>query len=343
MSVFDNSTSYRPFKYQWAVTQEVNHRIAMNWHEQQVEMADDLLQWRSKDGMATKYVPHEVHKSMVEKLLLLFTEMDVSVGSLYVRLMPYVGNNEIRMLWGTFLQREIAHARSYALAAETFGFTNNDWSEFREYVEMNDKLDLMAQDCGDLSNKLNFAKQLGVLLLGEGISLFGAFACLLNLSRFGIIRNFNTINEYSLKDEADHVDGNIKVLSEVRKELTAEENAELDRWLIDVSNAYNNAEHKFLDLVFGKYQQQDFTLEEAKDYIDYLTKLRQFQLGIIGSNNVPVNKLEWIEDFLYGSRHTNFFEARVTDYSHNHLVGDVDYSKFEEALLDKQMLEEELC
>jgi ribonucleoside-diphosphate reductase beta chain len=193
---------------------------------------------------------------------------------------------------------------------------------------MQAKLDLMLDSCGDLSKKLNFAKQLSVLLLGEGIALFGAFACLINLTRFGILRNFNVINQWSLKDEADHVAGNISVLSEVRKELSDDENKELDAFIIETVAAYVDAENVFLDLVFGKYNQEDFTLDEAKGYIRYLGQLRLYQLGMIGAREVPESELPWLDDILYGSSHTNFFESRVTDYSHNTLEGGVDYGRY---------------
>ena len=198
MSIFTENVAYRPFTYNWAVECERKHRIEMVWHEDQVELQDDLRQYTTKDGLATKHVTHESNKNMLEKLLMLFVEMDVQVGSGYAKLLPHVKNNEIKTLWFTFAAREVTHQRGYALAAETFGFTNSDWSEFKQYKEMQDKVDVLTQDLGDLSNKLNFAKFLSVVFMGEGIALFGAFACLLNLRRFGLMQNFNTINEWSL-------------------------------------------------------------------------------------------------------------------------------------------------
>ena len=198
MSIFVENVAYRPFSYSWAVEAEKKHRIDMFWHENQVELQDDLRQFNNEGGMATKNVSHEANKNMLSKLILLFTEMDVQVGGGYAKLLQHVKNNEIRTMWFTFACREVTHQRGYALAAETFGYTNGDWSEFKKYKEMQDKIDILTQDVGDMTNKLNFAKHLAVVFMGEGISLFGAFACLLNLRRFGIAQNFNVVNEWSL-------------------------------------------------------------------------------------------------------------------------------------------------
>lgn len=326
--VFVENTSYRPFAYPWAVASEKKQRVDMHWHEVQVDLADDLRQYMTPGGMSTKNVSHESNKNMLNKLLMLFTEMDSAVGTGYTTILPFVKNNEIRTCWMTQAGREVTHQRAYALAAETFGFTNEEWGQFHEYAEMQDKIDLMLESVGDLSLPLNFNKKLCVIFMGEGIALFGAFACLLNLKRFGIMMNFNSVNEWSLKDEQEHVKFNMQVFNEVRKELSEAENNELDKFVRQVVNAYRSAEHRFIDLVFEMGDQEGMTKEQLKDYIDYLGELRLYQLGLLTVEEVRKNPLPWIDYILSGSNHTNFFENRVTEYSHGGLVGEVDYSAF---------------
>lgn len=336
MSIFKESESYRPFVYNWAVEAEKEHRVDMHWHEGQVELADDLRQYNSKDGMKTDNVSHEANKLILDRLLMLFTEMDSNVGTGYTKLLGHIGNNEIRTMMMTFAAREITHQRAYALAAETFGYSNSQWKGFKEYEEMQEKLDMLTQDVGDLSKPINFAKYLAVVFMGEGISLFGAFACLLNLKRHGLMMNFNVVNEWSLADEAKHVEYNMRVLEEIRKsDLSDEENRELNGFIIKLVAKYVQAENRFLDLVFEMSDQEGMTKEDAKSYIEYLGALRLAQVGLLKWDDVPENTLPWIDYILSGSKHTNFFENKVVDYSHNGLAGEVDYSKFMEALEDR--------
>lgn len=336
MSIFKENISYRPFTYPWAVEAERLHRIDMHWHENQVELADDLRQYNTKGGMATANVPHESNKNMFEKLILLFTEMDVQVGGGYAKLLKHVKNNEIRTLWFTFAQREVAHQRGYALAAETFGFTNSDWSEFKNYKEMQDKIDLITQDVGDLDDHLNFAKHLSVVLLGEGIALFGAFACLLNLKRYGLMMNFNTVNEWSLKDEQEHVKNNIRVLKTIQEEdLSESQNTDLHSFIKRTVKAYIDAEHRFIDLVFDMGDQEGMTKEDAKLFINYLGELRLWQLGMLPEGLSIKNPLPWIDYILSASTHTNFFESRVVDYTHGGLEGDINYDVYKAAMMER--------
>lgn len=328
MSIFKENVAYRPFTYPWAIEAEKIHRVDMSWNENQIDLQDDLRQYHSKGELATADVSHEDNKYLIDTLLLLFTEMEVHVAAGYGELIPHVKNNEIKTLWFTFAAREVTHQRAYALGAETFGFSNSDWSEFKKYKEMQDKIGLISQDVGDLSVKLNFCKKLVIMSSGEGIALFGAFSNLLNLRRFGKLMAFNSVNEWSLKDEDDHVSRNIKILKEARKELTKEENLELDEFTKKVVQDYVDAEHLFFDLVFQRGNQQDLTKQQAKDFLTYLGDLRLCQHGLKDSRTLGENPLEWIDYILSGSTHTNFFENKVTDYSHDGLAGEGSYDKF---------------
>lgn len=331
MSVFKESTSYRPFVYPWAVEMSKKHAIEMFWDVHQIELQDDLRQYNSKDGLKTKDVSHETNKYIIDQLLCVFTEMDKTVAGGYTQLLPYIKNNEARTWFLTVAQRETVHQRGYAILAETFGFTDKDWSRFSEYAEMRDKLDAMTAPRNLIGrDEYKAAAILATILLGEGIGLFGAFAVLLNFKRQGKLMGFNDVNQWSLLDEQEHVTGNIKFLNEMRKDLTEAENWAIDDLIIKVVKNYEQAEHRFLDLLYAIGSQQDLDIGDVKKYITYLGQLRLFQLGLISLEEVPTNPLDWMDWMLSASRHDAFFEKRVTDYSHKRLEGGVDYSKYRE-------------
>tara|TARA_R110000744_G_C19371770_1_gene563187 strand:- start:48365 stop:49372 length:1008 start_codon:yes stop_codon:yes gene_type:complete len=330
MSIFKESAAYRPFLYPWAVEAAKKHSIDMHWHENQIELQDDLRQYNSKDGLKTKNVSHEVHKNIVDKVICLFTEMDKTVGEGYTKVLPFIKNNEIRNMMMTFASREVIHQRSYAMLAETFGFSDSDWIAFADYAVMREKLDAMSSNycTDDMRPEMKGCVMLAQLLLGEGIGLFAAFTVLLNFKRQGLFVGFNDVNSWSLSDEQEHVVNNIRSLKEGMKDLTEVENNVLIDMINSLVDRYVEAEHEFLDLVYEMGDQEDLTKEDAKEYILYLAELRKFQLGMIGSGEVRDNPLPWMEWMLSGSKHGNFFEKKITDYSHNGLIGEIDYSRY---------------
>lgn len=328
MSVFERSISYRPFKHPFAVEAALKHSVEMTWDVHQIELQDDLIQYNSQNGLQTKTVSHAVNKATLDFNLSLFTELDKTVAEGYTKLLPMIGNNEIRNLLMTFAAREVVHQRAYALAAETFGFPDDSWTLFREYVEMQDKIDLMTGDGEQAGTKLEAAKLLARIFLGEGIALFAAFASLLNLKRHGLLIGFNDVNQWSLKDEQEHVNNNIRVFKLMKLELSELENLELDAYVKELITAYVQCEIKYIDLLYSKGEQEDLPKEDMVGYIGYLGNLRAYQLGYITSEEVGSNPLPWMEWMLTGATHDNFFEKKVTDYTHGGLQGSVDYSKY---------------
>ena len=329
MSVFIESESYRPFKYPFAVEAEKEQFIDTYWHEGQIDLQDDLRQYHGKDGLATPNFSHAENKKKLDTLLLFFTQLDMSVASGYVDLLPHTKNNEIKSLFIQHAAKEVRHQRAYALAGETFGFTDADWNAFRQYQEMISKVDVMGVTTQPLDTPLGYALKLTRILLGEGIGLFVAFSSLLNYKRFGLLIGFNDVNSWSLLDEHCHVRNNIKVLHEVITELNQQDRLALISETKKMVDDYVEVEHSLVDLLGGN---EGITLEQHKDYISYLGKLRLFEIGYIGKLEVPENPMPWMDSMLGAERHGAFFEKRITDYSHRKLDGVVDYLKYQPLL-----------
>lgn len=305
------------------------HMISMYWETHQLEFQDDIKQFHSKDGLKTENVSHEVNKEILTKILNLFTQMDIAAGTLYCRLLPHVQNNEVRNWFMVAAARESTHQRAYAAIVEALGFPETSWEEFMSYAEMQEKIDTMlANDDLDCSTRKGFLKTLAQLFLAEGIALFGSFACMLNLRRYGLMQGTNKVNEWSLKDEEEHVNNNMKIFKNELELLSKEEKLEMCSYVKSLAKSLAECEFHFLDLVFNMGNQEGMTKQDMKEYIKYLVDFRMVQLGYKPIYNVDKNPLGWMDWVLSGKKHTNFFEERVVDYSHEGLSGAVDYNKY---------------
>ena len=332
-SIFDESVSYRPFKYPFLMESVERHVVDLYWEVHQLDFSDDIKQYHSKEGLKTQNVSHEVNKQILTKVLNLFTQMDVAAGELYCQLLPHVGNNEVRNWLMVAAARESTHQRCYAAAVEALSFPESSWTEFMQYKEMQDKLDVMygGEDTHP-STKKGFMKTFARLFLAEGICLFGAFASMLNLRRFGLMQGTNKVNEWSLRDEEEHVSNNMKIFLGELENFSKEDKMEIIAYVKKVIKSFVEAEYLFLDLVYGLGDQEDMTKQDMKDYITYLANLRLKQLGWKPIYEDVGNPLKWMDWVLSGKKHTNFFEERVADYSHDKLKGNVDYKGYEMGL-----------
>lgn len=108
----------------------------------------------------------------------------------------------------------------------------------------------------------------------------------------------------------------------------------INRFIVDLITKYEEAEHAFLDSLYEIGTPEQLPKEVMKDYITYLKELRLYQMELLEESEVRVNPVEWMEWLLTAPRHGNFFEKKVTDYSHTGLIGSIDYSKYEMASKD---------
>ena len=91
MSIFEQTKTYRPFKYPWAMECAQEHSIDLYWDVHQLEFSDDIRQYHGKGGLDTTNVPAQFTKNMLNKTLAIFTQMDVAAGELYCKLLAHVG------------------------------------------------------------------------------------------------------------------------------------------------------------------------------------------------------------------------------------------------------------
>lgn len=167
------SETYRPFKHEWAMKLAVEHEDN-HWHEGEANLESDVADWQRN------LTPEE--KNLIHQILRLFTQSDVQVGGNYCEhYIPYFKNNEIRNMLLSFAAREGIHQRAYALLNDTINLPESDYRAFLDYEEMADKMEYMGEM--DMSSPFSVGLALAKTVFSEGVSLFGAFAMLLNFQR----------------------------------------------------------------------------------------------------------------------------------------------------------------
>lgn len=316
MSVLEQSKTYKPFKYPWAVMSAVEHE-KIHWHEAEARLNEDVTQW--KTGGIT---PDE--KKHITSILRLFTQSDVAVGSNYIdHFLPRFKNNEIRAMLTSFANREFVHQRAYALLNDTLGLPEEEYFSFLEYEEMADKIEFMSQ--ADTHSMSGLAQAVARSACNEGMSLFSAFVMLLNYQRFGKMKGMCEIVEWSIRDETAHVEGMVKLFRTLCDEHPRIVNDEFKRSIYETFRQAVALEDKVIDLCYNAVAIEGLTKEEVKRYIRYLADRRLIQLGLKGNFKVKENPIDWLDWVVNGASFKNFFEGVVTDYSVVGMTGELKW------------------
>lgn len=320
MSLTTFSETYKPFHYPQFVNRAIDHE-ANFWGEWEASLQRDVNQW--KDGTIT---PEE--KSHITQILRLFTQSDQIVGGSYADVfIPYFKNNEVRMGLLSIANRESTHMRAYALLNDTLGLPEYEYRAFLEYEEMAAKAEFMQnfKASGVLDPAFDMGLHLARTVMNEGMSLFSAFAQLLNYQRKEAgskMLGMCEIVEWSVRDETQHV---LFMADLFRTHCAENPFIVTDGFKHSIYEMYRKGvelEDKFIDLSCALGGPKGITKEEVKQYIRFIADRRLVQLGLKPNWNVEKNPLPWVDHIIAGDSQKNFFEGRVTDYSQKGMDGD---------------------
>jgi glutaredoxin 3 len=304
------SRTYKPLRYPQAEEYRLQSED-IHWVVKEVEMSKDLEDYKSAS-------PEE--KEFIKNILSIFTQSDFNVAANYLPLINKIKNNEVRGMLTSFMAREFIHQEGYAHLNESLGFPDSYYSDFLKHQETLEKDSYMATTTFE-SFGLKLAK--GILL--EGVSLFGAFVLLKNYERVGKYLGTCTINEWSLRDESLHVEGNAWLFRTWCQENPKEVNDSFKKHIYTMAREIVELEKKFIDFAYGDYQPPKLDKEDVKKYIEFITDRRLLQLGLKPNFGCSTNPLPWMDELNNGSSHANFFEKRVTDYAVAGMEGDFTY------------------
>ena len=298
--------SYKPFHYPWAMEMAESHE-KIHWGSWEVKLQEDVDQWKQN-----KITLEE--KNHITQILRLFTQSDVQVAHNYSDLfIPKFQNHEIRNMLLSFAAREGTHQRSYALLNDTLGFDDVEYEAFLDYKQMVNKIEFMQDN--DVSTQNGLAKALAQTCVNEGMSLFSAFAMLLNYQRFGKMKGMCEVVEWSIRDESMHVEGMSRLFREFCQEHPRVVTDEFKKEIYDMFRTAVKLEDKVIDLAYKMGDVEGLDKNEVKQYIRHLADRRLIQLGLKPNFGVKDNPLPWIEWIIAGDSFKNFFEGTVTDYS----------------------------
>jgi glutaredoxin 3 len=306
----ENSRTYKPLRYPQAEEYRLQSED-IHWIVKEVEMTKDLEDYKGASFEEQEFI---------KNILSIFTQSDFNVAAGYLPLINKIKNNEVRGMLTSFMAREFIHQEGYAHLNESLGFPDSYYTDFLEHQETLEKDSYMAEAVFE-SFGLKLAK--GILL--EGISLFGSFIMLKNFERVGKYLGMCTINEWSLRDESLHVEGNAWLFRTWCAENPKEVNDTFKKHIYTMAREIVDMEKKFVDFAFGTYQPPNLNKEDVKDYIEYIADRRLLQLGLKPNFGRKVNPLSWMDELNNGSSHANFFEKRVTDYSVAGMQGEFTY------------------
>lgn len=320
--LLDTRSAYKPIHYPFAL-EAFNKHEHMHWHPDELTLTKDIEQWN------VAITPGQ--KEFLTQLFRFFTQADCGIAEgYYKKFLPlFAGHPEVGMMMGSFANREGVHVISYALLVETLGLPDGEFTAFLNYKAMRDKHDYLAEITTDTPE--NIYRALAVYsAFTEGMQLFSTFAMLMHFERLGLMPAMTNIVRWSLRDESLHSECMVALANKFKQEYLPA--TDMQEYIYEVARKMVELEDEFIKLAFSTVgpdinyglpaSEKPLTEEDVRVYIRHTADYRLKSLGYAPIFGDLENPLPWLDVLLMATEHTNFFEAKPTEYSKGQIVLD---------------------
>ena len=315
MSLLTPRAAYAPFEYEqaykyWELQQQ------SHWLPSEISMTSDVSDWKTNLTQAEQNIIGHILKG--------FTQSEVFIQEYWgTQVCKWFKKPEIQMMASTFASFESIHAVSYARLNQSLGL--EDFSAFLHEPTAKAKIDRLITTRG--KNKSDIALSLAVFsAFNEGVNLFSSFAILLNFSRYNRMKGVGQIIAFSIKDESLHSDAGCWLYRTLVSEYPGILTEEFVGSIYEAAKITVQLEDDFIDQAFSEGDTKFITKEDLKTFIRFRcnTKLKDLNLNPIYTNldKKCLDNMAWFDVMSAGVGHSDFFAARVDDYS----KGTMDFS-----------------
>lgn len=282
---------------------EVFSRIPVSaWDPQSVNMSSDVLDYNNS---------LEHIQNIIAGILKSFTIMETHIGDYWSdKVSAMFPKHEIIAMCRGFAYQEQIHAWAYNHLSDSLGL--NDFDAFLTDKAVIDKISYFLKERGDLVSLAIFSAA------GEGIMLFGQFACLLSLSRDGKFKGLAQIISWSALEEASHYKAGCDLLNTLIAErgITEEEKKDIYEGI----NTVLNLEINSIKQIFAQGELPYITLEEDIDYLKIRANEVLTYIGLEPQykiQGVGYKVKEWFETEVKGLSSNDFFWQAVNGQAYS--------------------------
>ncbi len=306
-------------KYNWAYNLWKT-MLSNTWFPEEVNMNQD-----KRDYLALTMQEKQGYDRALAQLIFMDS---LQTNNLIDNINPYITCPEINLLLVRQAYEESLHAQSYAVMVDSISANTEEiYDMWRNDMELRNKNDYIADVYVNLAKnptESNLIKAMFANQILEGIYFYSGFAFFYTLSRSGKMHNSAEMIRFIQRDEITHLSifqnmiCSLKVeRSDLFTQKLQEEVEEMFRQAVEIESNW------------GKYITQGqilgLTPKLIREYIEYLADKRLKAVGfpiIYGTQN----PIKWVDEQVnFNNQRTNFFEAKVRNYTKGSLVFDDDF------------------
>ncbi len=257
----------------------------------------------------------------IKRTMLAISQIEVSVKTFWGNVYNKMPKPEIGSVGATFSESEVRHHDAYSHLLEILGL-NEEFEKLNDNPTIMKRVRYLESALKNANSDDNREYAESILLFAlfiEHVSLFSQFLVIMSFNKHkNVLKGISNVVEATSKEEQIHGNFGIDLIQIIKKENPEwfdETHAQTVRSLC--KQAYR-AEAEIVDWIFEKGELDFLPKEQVKEFMKSRFNDSLQSIGIekvFEVDQVLVERTEWFDDEIIGTKHGDFFVKRSINYN----------------------------
>ncbi len=310
--IFEKRINLKPYEYPtlYEYVPAIRHSY---WIHTEFNFTSDIQDF--KTGLSL------VERSAIKNTMLAISQIEVAVKSFWGDIYQKMPKPEIGSVGSTFAESEVRHADAYSHLIEILGL-NDEFKNLKRNPVIMKRVQYLEASLKNAKSDDNQKYAESILLFSlfiEHVSLFSQFLIIMAFNKHkNLLKGISNVVEATSKEEQIHGDFGIDLIKIIKSENPKWFNEEHSETIQNMCREAYEAESEIVDWIFEKGELEFLPKYVVKEFLKnrFNQSLESIDIpAVFEVDENAVNKTEWFDDEIIGTKHGDFFVKRSINYS----------------------------
>ncbi|MGG1652252.1 ribonucleotide-diphosphate reductase subunit beta [Paenibacillus sp. NRS-1775] len=268
-----------------------------------------------------KFSVSDSERNAIKNVMLAIAQVEVAVKTFWGDLYHRLPKPEVGAVGHTFAESEVRHHDAYSHLLEILGL-NEEFEKIKEIPALSQRVDYLtkATQLARTGNDKDYT--LSILLFSlfiEHVSLFSQFLIIMSFNKYkNIFKGMSNVIEATSKEEQVHGLFGIELINTIRKEHPEWFDKQLEIAVHQACLEAYSSEELVIDWIYESGELSFLPKEVVKEFVKNRLNNSLKSIGYKPAfeiNEELVDKTDWFDDEIIGTKHGDFFVKRQINYT----------------------------
>jgi len=311
-NIFERKMSLKPFEYPelYEYVPAIRHSY---WIHTEFNFTSDIQDFKTHLS--------DIERSAIKNAMLAISQIEVAVKSFWGDIYHKIPKPEVGAVGSTFAESEVRHTDAYSHLLEILGL-NSEFENLKKNPVIMKRVRYLDAALNNSKSENDREYSESILLFSlfiEHVSLFSQFLIIMAFNKHkNMLKGISNVVEATSKEEQIHGDFGIDLIKIIRNENPEWFDIKYDFKIQNMCKSAYEAESAIIDWIFEKGELDFLPKNQIKEFIKDRFNRSLESIGvrkIFETEQELLNKTEWFNDEIIGTKHVDFFVKRSINYS----------------------------